>query len=123
MQRLYSTFANGWPGYGLLVLRAACAVYVLCVDLPLLTSAATTDMIVLILVICAALALVLGWWTPLAAAILAILQFWQAHAYPGQFLPEVLTAVIAFSLTLLGPGAWSVDARLYGRRRISFDDK
>jgi len=72
---------------------------------------------------CAALALILGCWTPLAASILTLLQFWQAHAYPRQFLPEVLTAVIAFSLTLLGPGAWSVDARLYGRRRISFDDK
>jgi putative oxidoreductase len=123
MQRLYSTFANGWPGYGLLVLRTACAVYVVCADLPLLTSSDSTQMILIVVAICAALALILGCWTSLAAAILAILQFWQAHAYPRQFLPEVLTGVIAFSLTLLGPGAWSVDARLYGRRRISFDDK
>jgi putative oxidoreductase len=123
MQRLYSTFANGWPGYGLLILRAACAVYVLCVELPLLTSVGSTEMIVISVAVCAALALILGCWTPLAGSIVALFELWRAHTYPKQFLPEILAAVIAFSLTLLGPGAWSVDARLYGRRRISFGDK
>jgi putative oxidoreductase len=123
MQRLYSNFANGWPGYGLLALRTTCAVYVLCADVPVLTNAGSTRIIGVVVAICAALALFVGCGTPLAGCIVAFLEFWQANAYPKQLLPAILTAVIAFSLTLLGPGAWSVDARLYGRRRIYFDDK
>ena len=30
---------------------------------------------------------------------------------------------IGASLAMLGPGAWSVDARLFGRRRIDFSDR
>jgi uncharacterized membrane protein YphA (DoxX/SURF4 family) len=33
----------------------------------------------------------------------------------------VLRATIAVSLAMTGPGAWSVDARAFGRRRINVD--
>jgi len=33
----------------------------------------------------------------------------------------IMLATIGASLALLGPGAWSIDARLYGRRRIDID--
>ena len=36
-------------------------------------------------------------------------DLWQAH---------ILEAGISFSLALLGPGAYSVDARLFGREEI-----
>jgi len=31
-------------------------------------------------------------------------------------------AVLGLALAMIGPGAWSVDARLFGRRRIAFHD-
>jgi uncharacterized membrane protein YphA (DoxX/SURF4 family) len=34
---------------------------------------------------------------------------------------HIVLATIGASLALLGPGAWSIDARLYGRRRIDLD--
>jgi hypothetical protein len=30
----------------------------------------------------------------------------------------VTDALIGMSLVMLGPGSWSIDARLYGRKRI-----
>jgi putative oxidoreductase len=32
---------------------------------------------------------------------------------------HLLLAVLAFSLAMLGPGAWSIDAGLFGRKRIA----
>jgi uncharacterized membrane protein YphA (DoxX/SURF4 family) len=42
---------------------------------------------------------------------------------PGQehMSTHICLAVICTSVAMLGPGAWSVDARLYGRRRLYSD--
>jgi uncharacterized membrane protein YphA (DoxX/SURF4 family) len=34
---------------------------------------------------------------------------------------HVFLAAIAASMAMLGPGAWSIDARLFGRKRIDID--
>jgi hypothetical protein len=34
---------------------------------------------------------------------------------------HVFLAVIAASVAMLGPGAWSMDARLYGRKRFDIE--
>jgi hypothetical protein len=36
----------------------------------------------------------------------------------GAVGPHALLAAIGLCLALLGPGAWSIDARLFGRRRV-----
>jgi putative oxidoreductase len=62
--------------------------------------------------------LILGRWTPAASACAVLLAIglalsdnrWELHI--GQ-------AGIALGLLALGPGAWSIDARLYGRKRIN----
>jgi uncharacterized membrane protein YphA (DoxX/SURF4 family) len=61
--------------------------------------------------------LILGWWTPAASACAALLAIvlalsdshWELH---------IAQAAIALALVALGPGAWSIDARLYGRKHI-----
>lgn len=112
MQRIFSTFPNGWPGCGLLLLRVASSV-------PLLAIALSTDVMLWIrLLSCVSGALLLaGFWTPLAAVLEALLS--GMFAFDGAFEPLYLMhAATGISLVMLGPGYWSIDARLYGRKRI-----
>jgi putative oxidoreductase len=62
--------------------------------------------------------LLAGLWTPAAGSCAALLGLWCAYARLGDPWAGVLLATIAFALVLIGPGAWSVDARLFGRKRI-----
>jgi putative oxidoreductase len=59
-----------------------------------------------------------GLWTPLAAVIAVAIQ--TIAIILAQQLNSSLLApsIAALSLAMLGPGAWSIDARLFGRKRI-----
>jgi uncharacterized membrane protein YphA (DoxX/SURF4 family) len=62
--------------------------------------------------------LLAGLWTPLVALILGLLLLWTGVARrPFDALPFILTG-IAISMAMLGPGAWSLDALRFGRKRI-----
>jgi hypothetical protein len=61
----------------------------------------------------------IGLWTPVAGAVAAAIELWMAFSRPGEFWPSLLSAAIALSLMFLGPGAGSIDAIAYGRKRIS----
>lgn len=67
--------------------------------------------------------LAVGLWTPFSAALAAALELWIAATTDEPRGAHLLAAAIALSLIGLGPGAWSVDARLFGRRRISVTDR
>jgi putative oxidoreductase len=62
--------------------------------------------------------LIAGLWTPIAAALAVIHAAWRAFVHPGEAGFYPLLATLSVSLALLGPGAWSVDARLFGWKRI-----
>jgi uncharacterized membrane protein YphA (DoxX/SURF4 family) len=38
---------------------------------------------------------------------------------PTQYQSHILIAVLAIGLAMLGPGAWSIDALIFGRKRIT----
>jgi uncharacterized membrane protein YphA (DoxX/SURF4 family) len=124
MQRLFSTFPNSWPGAGLLVLRVALALPA-AVD-GLLTLLAMqgpwTALTGLVSVLTSVLVLV-GLWTPYAAGMLGAAQL--SALLPGGFALErqLLRAAMAVALVMLGPGAWSIDRRLFGRKRIALPAK
>lgn len=63
-----------------------------------------------------------GLWTPFAASLEALLELWIVFTRTGYDGTPAVLAALAVSLVMLGPGAWSVDARLFGRRRIEFPD-
>jgi putative oxidoreductase len=59
-----------------------------------------------------------GLWTPLAAVTAAAIEIGAlslAHQFNSS---SIVTAAVALALAMLGPGAWSLDARLFGRKRI-----
>jgi uncharacterized membrane protein YphA (DoxX/SURF4 family) len=120
LQRLYSNFANSWPGRGLFLLRLAAFLFMIRRCLAG-RSFYDHDVWLFALTGMAGVFLLAGLWTPVAAALSSLLEIGiaiQTDADPSAYL---LTAVICAALTVLGPGSWSVDVRLFGRRRISIN--
>ena len=67
--------------------------------------------------------LLVGLWTPLAGVLVVVLEGWLLFAQPHDSWPHILLATLGGALALLGPGAWSVDARLYGWQRVDISDR
>jgi uncharacterized membrane protein YphA (DoxX/SURF4 family) len=133
VQRLFSTFPNGMPGFGLLLLRAGAAAVLIVHGAGCLTdpSGATwgTWAVGAMAVLDGAL-LLIGLVTPVAGTLgalgsAAILLSWLPSPVPsplGAGVAGVLTVVVAAAIALLGPGALSVDAALFGRREITIPE-
>jgi hypothetical protein len=118
MQRLFSTFPNSWPGLGLLILRLATGFSLAAVAHVTGDLADTVDLLDRCLVGGVVVLLWIGLWTPIAAVTEAAIQIGTmslAHQYNSS---SIVTAAVGFALAMLGPGAWSLDARLFGRKRI-----
>jgi putative oxidoreductase len=118
VQRLYSTFPNSWPGLGLLILRFATGLSLAAVTHVAGDLVDTASLLAWCAVGGVAVLIWIGLWTPLAAVAGAAIQI-IVPAFGHQFnLSLVVFAAAGLSLAMLGPGAWSFDARLYGRKRI-----
>ena len=69
----------------------------------------------------AGLLLITGLWTPVVASVMALLELWRIISRRGDLSSDILLCTLAFAIALLGPGSWSVDARLFGWKRIEID--
>ena len=69
------------------------------------------------------LLLLAGLWTPVAGTLVAVIQIVYLLLRTGDPWTHILLATLGIALALLGPGAWSVDARLFGWRRIDIRDR
>jgi len=71
----------------------------------------------------AGLLLIAGLWTPVIATVMVLLELWRAISRHGDPASDILLCTLALAIALLGPGAWSVDARLFGWKRIEIDTR
>jgi hypothetical protein len=118
MRRLFSTFADGLPSLGLLLLRvvAGAALILRVAELQNRASVPTTAPHVIAAGI--GLLLLLGSWTAVAGVLVATIESVIAFSHNGDPWVSVLLASLGVALALLGPGTWSVDARRFGWKRI-----
>ena len=75
----------------------------------------------------AGILLLIGLWTPVAGTLAAIVKAWIAYSrystHSGDPWISIILAVLGAALAMIGPGAWSIDARLFGRKHIDFPER
>jgi uncharacterized membrane protein YphA (DoxX/SURF4 family) len=126
LQRLFSAFPGGPPGAGLLLLRLCLGTVLICSGLACLYSG-TSDPVVSVQSLVAVFGgcfLLLGLWTPVACTFEMLaegLSAFNGLSQPSQAWIHLFLAALALSIAMLGPGAWSVDARLFGRKRFDLN--
>jgi len=123
VQRLFSTFPEGWPATGLIVLRAATTITL--VQFVAGSQGATFPVSVIfkfLAAICSAL-LTIGLWTPVAGLFLSISELSLLLFPTINGSMHILLAALGAALAMIGPGAWSMDARLFGRKRIRIPER
>jgi putative oxidoreductase len=76
-----------------------------------------------VLLIGAGLLLLAGLWTPIAGTLVATIEVWTIFLLPEDLWVYILLGTLGAGLALLGPGAWSVDAHLFGWKRVELPDR
>jgi uncharacterized membrane protein YphA (DoxX/SURF4 family) len=129
LQRMFPTFPSGWPGVGLLLLRLALALTVGAYGLAYVADwrhLGYATWAIGLLAVASGLSLLVGYLTPFAGVLAGLTTV--SSAFPwfpapnsnlfATGLATALATVIAVAIVCLGPGAFSLDARLFGRREI-----
>lgn len=119
LQKLFSAFPGGWQGVGLLLLRVLIAVLVLAPTIAYVRAAETlAGWTIVVLLFASAACLLLGFVTPIAAALIGLTSLGLAFSTTPYSIQDLEILVLAIAIALLGPGAFSIDARMFGRREI-----
>jgi uncharacterized membrane protein YphA (DoxX/SURF4 family) len=129
LHRLFSAFPAGFPGVGLLLLRVVVAVTLVAHGILCLLSSDRMTLIVLVsfaLLFLSGLSLLIGFLTPILSLLACLESLGIAFSwFPLQLLSPfesklALAPIIAIAaaIALLGPGAFSLDARLFGWKEI-----
>ena len=118
MRRLFSTFSSGPPGLGLVLLRLIAGATLIVPWMQFQNGASLEAITPHLIAAVGGLLLLVGLWTPVAGVIVAITELWVGLSHGHDPWVSFMLAGVGAAMALLGPGAWSVDARLYGWKRI-----
>jgi hypothetical protein len=119
LQRLFSNFANGWPGVGLLLQRTLTATLLIRFGIIDLTRTSfSLSMIPQIVGACAGILLLVGLCTPVVGMLIAVTELWVAAICIADPWTSMILATLGGTAAMIGPGAWSIDALLFGRKHI-----
>jgi putative oxidoreductase len=123
LQRLFSTFPNGWPGRGLLLQRVVIATVLFCTGFGHVKESSQFSLILPHLIgVGAGLLLLVGLWTPVCGTLVAIVEVWLAYFGARAGIP-IMVATFGATLAMIGPGAWSIDAHLFGRKHFEISER
>lgn len=122
LQRLYSIFPNGWPGKGLLLLRLTSGGWLLVDAGAVFVGGSSPAGVVFLCGVIPALLQIVGLWTPIAALAAILVEACVLVLGGGRLEAGVLLILLNASIAMLGPGCWSVDSILFGRRRLDLTD-
>jgi putative oxidoreductase len=124
LQRLFSIFPNGWPGAGLLVLRIASGGYLLTNGITAIAASGSRSLSSLSLTSTVPGGLlVIGLWTPVAGTLGALLEGLMILKTIEAPKEGILLICVCVAIAMLGPGCWSIDSVLFGRRRLDVNDE
>ena len=118
---MFSAFPGGWPGLGLLLLRALIGVTLIGQSLTYIgsTKLSVLSWVVTALVLIIASCLLVGFMTPITAIVIGLGAIALAASQVFQTNQTLLNVIVlTAAIALLGPGAFSIDARMFGRREI-----
>ena len=124
LQRLFSAFPNSWPGRGLLLQRVVTATFLFWLGFGHLNGALQFSLVFPhALGAGAGILLLLGLWTPVCGALITVVEVWIALSYTGGCGTSLMLATSGATLAMIGPGAWSVDAQLFGRKHFEIPQR
>jgi len=119
LQRLFSMFPRGWPGSGLLLLRLVVGILLLHDGIAgLMGTPHPASVWLEVIAAGEGIFLLAGLWTPVAGVLLAVTELGIVFTGTDQLRNTILLATLGIALAILGPGGWSIDARLFGRKRL-----
>jgi putative oxidoreductase len=123
VRRLFSTFADGAPGLGLLLLRLSAGVGLIVPAVTaLLEQPAVTAAVFRALSAALAVLLLAGLWTPIVGTLIAVDALWGVFV-SGRLCCWMMIGTLGAAVALLGPGVWSVDAWIFGWRSVKIPDR
>jgi putative oxidoreductase len=129
LQRTFSSFPSSLPGVALLAQRVTLGTLTTVHFGAALSHASLGAALLCALLMACGVLLIAGFLTPIASAVsflsmgilIVIHRAGDSAIGLASPLAEAEFLVIAGSLVFLGPGAYSVDARMFGRRRVSIN--
>jgi uncharacterized membrane protein YphA (DoxX/SURF4 family) len=134
LQRTFSSFPSGSPGYALLLLRlvvGASAAIQSGLMVASVHATLSTTIVAAISFGVAGLTLIVGFLTPIASLLACVGGAWVMTTYSladpkllfDSRMAQFEFMIMALALAILGPGAISLDARLFGRREVTIREE